>query len=176
MHAPVGVSTRALTHTFAVVVVLSRAASRWLWSRLRPTGMIAGIAFDLTRSDTELLAENAALRRQLILFRRQVKRPELHPFDRRMLLVHAPVGRGAHPRRAAQACIHLSKRTVQKCMRGARNKARAVDEEQLAARRGIRATCVRMSEVARTARSKTIASKPRRWQQMTTSMGVDGLL
>jgi hypothetical protein len=50
-------------------------------------------------SHTELLAENAALRRQLILFRRQVKRPELHPFDRFMLLVHAAFTRTHGTRR-----------------------------------------------------------------------------
>jgi hypothetical protein len=44
---------------------------------------------DLTRSKRELLAENALLRQQLIVARRQFKRPKLMPRDRLRLLLLA---------------------------------------------------------------------------------------
>jgi hypothetical protein len=42
----------------------------------------AGALSDLPRSKTDLIAENAILRKQLIVLNRQVKRPQLTPGDR----------------------------------------------------------------------------------------------
>jgi putative transposase len=49
----------------------------------------AGTLIDLPRSRAELLAENALLRHQLLILRRQVKRPSLNRRDRIWLLVLA---------------------------------------------------------------------------------------
>jgi putative transposase len=51
--------------------------------------LLLGLMADLTRSKRELLAENALLRQQLIVARRQLKRPKLTPRDRLSLLVLA---------------------------------------------------------------------------------------
>jgi len=44
---------------------------------------------DMTRSKAQLLAENALLRQQLIILRRQVKRPVCRKTDRLLLLLMA---------------------------------------------------------------------------------------
>ena len=44
---------------------------------------------DLSRSKSELVAENALLRQQLIILRRQVKRPDCTNMDRMLLVVLA---------------------------------------------------------------------------------------
>lgn len=44
---------------------------------------------DLTRSKSELIAENALLRQQLIVLNRQIKRPLFKPFDRYLLVILA---------------------------------------------------------------------------------------
>ncbi len=51
--------------------------------------MAGGSAIDLTRSKTELIAENAFLRQQLIILQRQSKRPKLSNRDRVKLLLLA---------------------------------------------------------------------------------------
>ena len=51
--------------------------------------MAGGSAIDLTRSKTELIAENAFLRQQLIILQRQSKRPKLSNRDRFKLLLLA---------------------------------------------------------------------------------------
>jgi putative transposase len=48
-----------------------------------------GAARDLTRTRSELLAENALLRQQVIVLRRSVERPRLHHDDRLLLLILA---------------------------------------------------------------------------------------
>jgi len=48
---------------------------------------------DLGRSRSELVAENALLRQQLIILRRQVKRPACSKTDRVLLVLLARVGR-----------------------------------------------------------------------------------
>ena len=47
------------------------------WTKPATTGFIAGILSDATRSRLDLIAENALLRQQLIVLRRQVKRPQM---------------------------------------------------------------------------------------------------
>ena len=45
------------------------------WTKPSTTALILGTLTDLARSKSELVAENALLRQQLIILRRQVKRP-----------------------------------------------------------------------------------------------------
>ena len=49
------------------------------WTRPANHSLLAGTFTDLTRTKTELLAENALLRQQLIILSRQVKRPASVP-------------------------------------------------------------------------------------------------
>lgn len=67
--------------------------TRWLWASVwrKPTSssLFLGAVADLSRSKTELLIENALLRQQLIVLRRQVKRPHLNNIDRALLVLLA---------------------------------------------------------------------------------------
>ncbi|MCP4164688.1 MAG: hypothetical protein GY759_02200, partial [Chloroflexi bacterium] len=67
------------------------AVERHIKRRLKPSSltMAGGSAIDLTRSKTELIAENAFLRQQLIILQRQSKRPKLSNRDRVKLLLLA---------------------------------------------------------------------------------------
>jgi hypothetical protein len=56
------------------------------WSKPDTTSLLLGTLIDLSRSKSELVAENALLRQQLLILRRQVKRPACTKMDR-MLLV-----------------------------------------------------------------------------------------
>jgi hypothetical protein len=53
--------------------------------------LLLGLMADLTRSKRELLLENVLLRQQLIVVRRQLKRPQLTRSDRLRLLLFARV-------------------------------------------------------------------------------------
>src|ERR687894_2525930 len=72
------------------------AAGQRLLAFLRPaTGTpVGGALGDLARTKAELLAENALLRQQLVVLRRQVKRPTLTPADRLRLVLLARLARG----------------------------------------------------------------------------------
>jgi len=48
-----------------------------LWTKPATSVLAVGLLSDLTRSRTDLLIENALLRQQLIILKRQVKRPQL---------------------------------------------------------------------------------------------------
>ena len=50
---------------------------------------LPGAAFDLTKSNSQLLAENALLRQQLLVLNRQVKHPNFNTKDRFMLVILA---------------------------------------------------------------------------------------
>ena len=52
------------------------------WTKPASSVLIIGILSDLTRSHTELVVENALLRQQLIVLKRQIKRPQLTNPDR----------------------------------------------------------------------------------------------
>ena len=58
---------------------------------LRPddSHLVVGTLSDITRSKSELIAENAFLRQQLIVLQRQTKRPALTPRDRGLLVLLA---------------------------------------------------------------------------------------
>jgi hypothetical protein len=55
--------------------LLQERALRWI--KPVTTSFVLGTLADLTRGKAELLAENALLRQQLIILRRQVKHPRL---------------------------------------------------------------------------------------------------
>jgi len=52
------------------------------WTRFSTSSSTISIAADLTRRKVELIVENALLRQQLMVLRRQVKRPRLTQADR----------------------------------------------------------------------------------------------
>jgi hypothetical protein len=59
------------------------------WTKPLTSSLPLGTLADLARSKAELLAENALLRQQLIILRRQVKRPACTKTDRMLLLLLA---------------------------------------------------------------------------------------
>ena len=59
------------------------------WTKPSTTALILGTLTDLSRSKSELVAENAFLRQQLIILRRQVKRPACTKTDRMLLVLLA---------------------------------------------------------------------------------------
>ncbi|MEM9954982.1 MAG: integrase core domain-containing protein [Chloroflexota bacterium] len=66
----------------------------WIFVHIRqwvkPTGSVAsGLIFDAILSRSQLMLENAMLRKQLIILRRQVERPKLSDEDRRWLVILA---------------------------------------------------------------------------------------
>ncbi len=77
---------------------LQRLKESWLhtlsacfahWTKPLVTSLLLGTLTDLGRSKSELLAENALLRQQLIILRRQVKRPPITRTDRILLVLLA---------------------------------------------------------------------------------------
>jgi putative transposase len=63
------------------------------WIKPPATSLLLGTLSDLTRKKSELIAENALLRQQLIILRRQVKRPVCGKTDRLLLVLLARVVR-----------------------------------------------------------------------------------
>jgi putative transposase len=59
------------------------------WTKPSTTALLLGTLTDLSRSKSELVAENALLRQQLIILRRQVKRPACTKTDRMLLVLLA---------------------------------------------------------------------------------------
>ena len=66
-----------------------RALGARLWARPPAVTQATGTGRDLLRSRTQLLAENALLRQQLIVLRRSVKRPAITRADRALLVLLA---------------------------------------------------------------------------------------
>jgi hypothetical protein len=59
------------------------------WTNPLSTSLMLGTVTDLFRSKSQLVAENALLRQQLIILRRQVKRPACTKADRMVLVLLA---------------------------------------------------------------------------------------
>ena len=59
------------------------------WTKPATTSLQLGTVTDLARNKSELIAENALLRQQLIILRRQVKRPVFKKTDRMLLVLLA---------------------------------------------------------------------------------------
>jgi putative transposase len=60
-----------------------------VWKRPTSNSLSAGVVLDLCRSKRDLLVENALLRQQLIVLRRQINRPQLTNTDRALLVLLA---------------------------------------------------------------------------------------
>jgi hypothetical protein len=63
------------------------------WTKPNTTSLLLGTLTDQARSKSELVAENALLRQQLIILRRQVKRPACTRADRLLLVFLARMAR-----------------------------------------------------------------------------------
>ncbi len=63
------------------------------WTKPDTTSLLLGMVTDLSRSKSQLVAENALLRQQLIILRRQVKRPACTRTDRMLLVLLASMVR-----------------------------------------------------------------------------------
>jgi putative transposase len=61
------------------------------WTKPETTSLLLGTLTDLARSKSELVAENALLRHQVIILRRQVKRPACTKTDRLLLVLLARI-------------------------------------------------------------------------------------
>jgi hypothetical protein len=63
----------------------------WLreWTRPDNHGLVGGVVADATRSNAELMLENALLRQQLIVVSRQVKRPQMSWRERGIMVLLA---------------------------------------------------------------------------------------
>jgi len=66
------------------------------WTKPATVSLSAGALTDMTRNRVDLIAENAILRQQLIILKRQVKRPKLTDGDRIRLLLLARITRHWH--------------------------------------------------------------------------------
>ncbi len=71
--------------------VLGRRARRYLkqWTKPVAATLVTGALSDIGRSRADLIAENALLRQQLIVLKRQVRRPQLTNGDRIRLVLLA---------------------------------------------------------------------------------------
>jgi putative transposase len=67
--------------------VILKRFSRWI--KPPTTSLLLGTYVDMTRGTSELLAENALLRQQLVILRRQIKRPIYKKRDRLLLVLLA---------------------------------------------------------------------------------------
>jgi putative transposase len=63
------------------------------WTKPDTTSLLLGALTDLSRSKSQLVGENALLRQQLIILRRQVKRPACTKTDRMLLVLLARIVR-----------------------------------------------------------------------------------
>jgi len=83
--------TRPLHRLLAAGRAAARALRRRLAAATRPATapLLTGTVADLARTKPELLAENAFLRQQLIVLRRQVRRPRCTTADRALLVLLA---------------------------------------------------------------------------------------
>jgi putative transposase len=70
---------------------LGRRAKQYLkqWTKPATATLVTGALSDITRSHADLIAENVMLRQQLIVLKRQVKRPQLTNGDRIRLVLLA---------------------------------------------------------------------------------------
>jgi putative transposase len=64
-----------------------------VWTKPDTTSLLLGTLTDQARSKSELVAENAFLRKPLIILRRQVKRPACTRTDRTLLVLLARIVR-----------------------------------------------------------------------------------
>lgn len=73
---------RQLLKACLVVLITNLETKVKQWTQPDMDSLIKGIVTDLNRSRTDLIAENAFLRQQLTILKRQTHRPSLTPRDR----------------------------------------------------------------------------------------------
>ncbi len=89
-----------LATIFNIGKAMVRQSVQWLnrklqqWTRLTDGTTALETVTDLMRPKSELVLENALLRQQVIVLRRQVKRPKIANLDRRILVLLASRLRG----------------------------------------------------------------------------------
>jgi len=87
--------THSVIHVLNSILRLMRIGLQLLqqsfrdWTKPSTTSLMLGSLADLTKSKSALVAENALLRQQLIILRRQVKRPVYVRRDRILLVLLA---------------------------------------------------------------------------------------
>ncbi len=81
------------------------------WTTPLTSSLLLGTLTDLTRSKPELMAENALLRQQLIILKRQVKRPACTKTDRILLVLLARAVRAA-PHHSTRNSATLASRAL----------------------------------------------------------------
>ena len=83
--------SRVLTHIKPLVSSCFHLFQRGLlrWTTPSHTPLVLGTVMDLARGKSELIAENALLRQQLVIIRRQIKRPRYTKTDRLLLVLLA---------------------------------------------------------------------------------------
>ena len=95
-------SQRGNVHWHRILTFITRLTSFCLqsfhhrfvdWTKPSNTPLILGTLTNLPRSKSQLMAENALLRQQLIILRRQVKRPACTRTDRMLLVLLARMAR-----------------------------------------------------------------------------------
>lgn len=96
----------------ALIVVLTRALQCLLPPARSGARLIAAAAGDLTRTRSELIADNAFVRQQAIVLQRSIERPQLHRDHRLLLLVLARLTRS---RQDALPVVSLE--TLRRCHR-----------------------------------------------------------
>ncbi len=78
---------------FALISVFVRLVRRLMRPARSGAKLLIGAAGDLTHTRSEFMAENALLRQQVIVLRRNIERPRLRRDDRLLLLVLARLTR-----------------------------------------------------------------------------------
>ena len=83
--------SRLLHRLLAAGRATAQALRRRLAAATRPAAapLATGTLADLARTKPQLIAENALLRQQLVILRRQTKRPGCTPADRALLVLLA---------------------------------------------------------------------------------------
>src|SRR5215210_2495126 len=83
--------SRLLRHLLTAGRATARTLRRRLAAATRPAAapLVTGTLADLARTKPQLVAENALLRQQLLILRRQTKRPRCTPADRALLVLLA---------------------------------------------------------------------------------------
>ena len=79
---------RLAQHIKSIVVHVMGKVEAWVkqWTKPRTESLVVGAWLDMTRSKGALTAANALLRQPGIILQRQVKRPQITPRDRRLLV------------------------------------------------------------------------------------------
>jgi hypothetical protein len=106
--------TKGIVAVQSIVTFIKRLARMCLqslhhrfvdWTKPTTTSLLVGTMTDFARTKSELVAEHALLRQQVILLRRQVKRPACTRTDRMLLVLLARMARTwkhAHITRSAR--------------------------------------------------------------------------